>query len=542
MPKGIKVPKWASTSESLDLAFDWYSACCSGHHRCSLPASSKKGWLPARLIDIGKDADSVWKLVVTSDECCPARQELYMTLSYRWGLEPQEILLLSSNLRNFIQGLTAIHLPRTFRDFALVARRFGIRFVWIDTLCIMQDSDEDWNREAPLMRYVYANSACNIIATASDDPKGGPFRHRDPQSLSIGAVNFPSWSGRSSAYWVFDRTFWDRRIMRRPLHKRGWVFQERLLAPRVLYFTHDQIMWEYLTSAKCETFPNSMPYHVPLKHMNVLWELFDRQKSSDAMKHAATIAGKEVANIWNIIVRNYTYCVLTKASDKLPALAGIARLFQEITGDEYLVGLWRSTMLEQLDWRVHDPVKRTTQEYRAPSWSWASVDGPVRPYGDTLDMKTPLVLRDATAIGVKASGEISSAYLRLQGFLTMGTVKSCDMGHSSDYMLVLSIGTCVIEGQYLRDHLDIIPMQGQTMWVLPCKIHAEDDGEEMKNVLVCLVLEAVLCTTVPTFRRVGVFLPFDSSHQCSQALCLRLTPEGEMASDWKIESSEIVLI
>ena len=105
----------------------------------------------------------------------------YMTLSYRWGQNPT-LLLLGSNIDSFRAGRSIRDLPLTFREFFTVARRFSINYVWIDALCIIQDSEKDWEAEAPAMRDVYANSACNVAASASCNPEGGLFRTREPDS------------------------------------------------------------------------------------------------------------------------------------------------------------------------------------------------------------------------------------------------------------------------------------------------------------------------------------------------------------------------
>ena len=296
------MPEFTGAEEALDSAYNWYTLCQSVHHRCRLPAGSRKGWLPTRMIDIGPNNDSLWRLIETRNQSSSATESTYMTLSYRWGYKPQRLILLTSNMSDFVQGLPSQGLPQTFKDFALLARRFRVRYIWIDAFCIIQDSDEDWSREALLMRYVYANSTCNVAATASEDPDGGLFRHRDRRSLRIGVVEAPFMATRAGTHWIFDRTFWDRKILCGPLHKRGWVFQERLLAARVLYFTHDQIMWECLTDAKCEVFPKGVPYHLPLKHMNILWELVELQRAPNATSCGAVFARRELINIWNDIV------------------------------------------------------------------------------------------------------------------------------------------------------------------------------------------------------------------------------------------------
>ena len=106
----------------------------------------------------------------------------YDILSGRWGSDPT-IKLLCSNLHTFRQEQPIADLPKTFREAVVVARHFKIRYLWIDSLCIVQDSDEDWLRESAKMHEVYAHSACTISAAASTGPEGGLFRSRDAKDV-----------------------------------------------------------------------------------------------------------------------------------------------------------------------------------------------------------------------------------------------------------------------------------------------------------------------------------------------------------------------
>ncbi|VUC24478.1 unnamed protein product [Clonostachys rosea] len=542
----VRAPSTTGAEEALSLAYSWYLSCSSQHSQCLIPSSSKKGWLPTRLLDIGTQDTGIWKLIETGNKWSSSSETPpYLTLSYRWGTKPQRLLLRTTNIKDFVQGLSSRDLAMTFRDFETVARRFGIRYLWIDALCIIQDSEsgEDWRREAPLMRYVYANSACNIAATASEDPEGGLFRHRDPNDISTGIIKSQdSGSEQERDYWIFDKSFWNRKLFQGPLHRRGWVLQERLLAPRVLYFTKDELFWECLSDAKCESFPHGTPHHLPFKHLNILWGLLDAKMKVGSGGYKEEILGSDVTMMRNSIVKNYMRCLLTKESDRLPALAGIATLFHQATGDEYIAGLWKFRLLEQLDWRVYSPAKLASSEYRAPSWSWASVDGPARPIGEAPDTETPLEVVEAASSYNTLFGEVSSAHLKLRGFLMMGQVERHVQSERLTPQLQVRIGECSHNGEFFRDRLDVMPAEGHSVWVLPLKTHGEETEEGMTCALVCMVLEAVLCAASPTFRRVGMFLPLDTDHECGQEMCLGLNDDGTLAQDWDRSSWEFTLI
>jgi hypothetical protein len=175
------------------------------------------------LLDIGVEGDPKWKLVMSSG--LESSKTEYMTLSYRWDTNPK-ILLKSSTMDKFCHGQPISALPRTFQDFIVVARRFTVRYIWIDSLCIIQDSYDDWQRESVKMQLVYANACCSIAASASADSEEGLFRSRRPKFIRPGLVKKLSLSTFDyEDYYVYDDSYVQRQLFSGPIHKRGWVFQ-----------------------------------------------------------------------------------------------------------------------------------------------------------------------------------------------------------------------------------------------------------------------------------------------------------------------------
>ncbi|KAF4420111.1 HET-domain-containing [Fusarium acutatum] len=258
----------------------------------------------------------------------------YMTLSYRWA-KPPSIRLLSSHFEVFRKGALISQLPKTFREAITVARRFSIRYLWIDSMCIIQDSPEDWARESLQMHLVYANSACTISATASEGPDEGP------------------------------------------LTDRGWVFQERILSPRVLHFTKTQVVWECFEMNNSEMFPRWSPqltdavYTPGLKAIDAFFD--DGNHGTVWVKEEDKKMTVHIYQQWINLVKTYSKCSLTCPDDRLMAMAGIAEMFKKNSDDEYLAGLWRSRIVEGLNWVVLEPGPRPQNPERVPSWSWAAV-------------------------------------------------------------------------------------------------------------------------------------------------------------------------
>lgn len=471
------------------------------------------------MLYIGTASDTVWKVVTSQDIDTSQQDTIYITLSYRWGVKPQQLLLLSSNLQSLREGQPICDLPQTFKELIIVARQFGVWYVWIDALCIIQDSKEDWELEAPTMRQVYANAVCNIAATASDSPEGGLFRARIPRNLKPGLIHPSGLNGDEKSYYIWEKSVLERRIKHSPLHNRGWVFQERLLAPRVLYFANDQILWECMQTARCESFPNGIPYNSSLKSMDYILELTERAQDSlfksveaenPTERQPPEESGlfcsvhPEAAELWRSLVKQYTQCSLTVSHDRLPAFSGIARLFHEATGDDYYAGLWGGSLLLQLDWRVVNPAKRKVSSYRAPSWSWASVDGAVQLYGDMLGTRFLVSVID---INVRPTthdsfGSVSSGYMTITGLLARATIQHYDDQFDTYQILTKDDA---MEVQISPDTLDLDLSLGESIWYIPFKWYpVEFDTEREGMTVACLVVEPVLCTVAPLYRRLGI--------------------------------------
>ena len=440
-----------SSETTLDTAYEWFQSCCVTHSSCGQLASSFPNKLPTRLIDIGKNGSTSWILRnLSEDHISPISS--YVTLSYRWGTKPR-LRLLSSNLAQLRRGSQIDDLPQTFKDAITVARHFQIQYIWIDALCIIQDSIEDWEAEAPTMRYIYANSACNIAASASSDPEDGMFRLRDPECIRPRTITSSLFAETPRPHYIFEKGYWNREIFDGPLHNRGWVFQERFLASRVLYFGKRQVLWECFSEHKCEGFPQGIPAHWSDKSVEPLLNTLSETEPNKT-KNTSIF----VFNLWNDLIKQFSQCELTNPSDKMFAMAGLAKLFQDVTGDEYVAGWWKSHLLESLDWRVFEPRPLQGSGYRAPSWSWASVDSPVRPQGMSPGMEILITLVDIQVITRGSDGMVNilGATLTLRGagftavchYLDNGRrVLQTDRGSLSTWFYPDSLDTALSEGK-----------------------------------------------------------------------------------------------
>jgi hypothetical protein len=374
-------------------------------------------------MDIGISGDQ-WKLHFSSED--KPISPNYITLSYRWGSKPC-LKLIRSNMHQLRRGQPISQLPLTFRDAIFVARRFSIQYLWIDSICIVQDSAEDWEQEAGMMRDVYANSALSISAIASINPDSGLFRSREARDIQPGILKGRYDGLADQNYYILERNYRDRQLTDTQLNRRGWVLQERLLAPRVLHFTQKQIFWECFTDNKCEVFSLGLPYHWPLKDFSSLFSDSQRRYSLEDNSRMP----KDVFRRWQQIVEEYSQCELTIPNDKLPALSGIARLFQEATADTYLAGLWKSRLRESLTWAVRKPAaKMLSSQYRSPSWSWASIDGAVYAEVESNVSLISIIDANTTTTTIDTTGRVSAGYLVVEGVLLEAMYHQTDVkGH-----------------------------------------------------------------------------------------------------------------
>lgn len=167
---------YTGAPQSLDEAWSWLSYCLENHEKCRQANSTV---LPTRLIDITPfQQDSIVRLVET--ESLPLHcDKRYVALSYCWGASGA-CKLLGSNIGTFKKGLDISRLPLTIQNAIVVAQRLDLSYIWVDALCIIQDSRSDWEKEAVCMCDVYQGSYVSIAAKGGSSSEAGLFSLRDP--------------------------------------------------------------------------------------------------------------------------------------------------------------------------------------------------------------------------------------------------------------------------------------------------------------------------------------------------------------------------
>ncbi|KAK1985878.1 heterokaryon incompatibility protein [Colletotrichum cereale] len=378
----------------------WVDDCVNHHPECTRHHSSRD-FVPTRVLDVGApEDDAAWPpshVRVVDTRADPIRAP-YLTLSHCWG-DGAFVQLTKDNLAAFTTrgvpweddsdggGGRGICSNATFAQALRVVRQLGQRYVWIDSLCIIQGKGpegphvDDWDAEAPLMHKVYRNSFCNIAAADSRNHTEGLFRPRRPSGFApvhYAARAAPSRVFGDTVWRVLEHDHWDRGLLSRHLYTRGWVFQERLLSPRLLHFGAGQVFWDCAALSASEALPDGLPPALDAAATHRSW----RRQLQGAALSVASLAGStsdSLRGFWTDAVRAYTVCDLTYPSDRLKAVWGVAKLVRDALGEEYGAGLWTNGLHEQLAWRVagRGASGGGEREARFPSWSWASVKGAV---------------------------------------------------------------------------------------------------------------------------------------------------------------------
>jgi Heterokaryon incompatibility protein (HET) len=394
----------------------WIRECTEKHSDCQ---NEDETLLPSRVIDVGtSDGHEIPCLRPCSEE-----RGHYVTLSHCWGLS-NPTSTTTACYQDYLKGIPLASLPRTYRDAIAVTRGLGIRYLWIDSLCIIQDSSEDWEKECIKMPQIYQNSTVTIAGPAASGCESGFLDRQSQPAFSelplgggIGSVQVHS-GGRQYLNVVSVPE------LDSPLSKRAWILQERLLSRRVLYFGSRQMYWECLTNVRYEKL------HYPkVEHFLDRGEV-EKRSFGSARPKALWL------DYWYSIVTTYSAKNLTFSSDKLPALSGVAGKIQGLLGYCYVAGLWKEDLVRGLTWARSKMLDATPpssppielSEYRAPSWSWACQEGTIffvfrnmigteiLEEPDILDVKIQLRGRDPF-------GEIRSGHLRLHGKVRVETIR-----------------------------------------------------------------------------------------------------------------------
>ncbi|KAH0531253.1 hypothetical protein TsFJ059_000110 [Trichoderma semiorbis] len=397
-------PPWTESTEQpmsvVDIMVGWLDSCNENHASClSRPTTAP----PARLIDVGDD---------DTDPCLRTTNEtgdmgLYLALSYCWG-EKIPPKTLTTNVADHSRGICLANLPRTFRDAVRIARAMRVRYLWIDSLCIIQDSPQDLAAETSRMDQIFQGAHVVLAAVDGGDSHFG-LNIDDPVMSPEGAPTTTGFrprvkkDGPCRSLDSIQQGVW---------RTRGWTLQEEMLARRILYFTHPsdesagQVLWscahkiwfEDGTTKEVTKGPLPMERFPPT--VVTVYEGTYGPRERTAYERVVDVLNLRQSKLhyqaWYALVEEYSRRRLSYPGDKLRAVRGLAMIHGQVgeagssdfeDGEQtaaadpaYLYGLWRGDMTWGLSWTSDGEWRKpaaTEPPLRLPSWSWASVDGPV---------------------------------------------------------------------------------------------------------------------------------------------------------------------
>ncbi|KAK4185701.1 hypothetical protein QBC35DRAFT_503083 [Podospora australis] len=409
-----------STAACATVINYWINTCSSNHPECSMSVVHKSGLhVPRRLVDLGNSAtgDGLHSLPTTVSIFATNGQNLrYVAVSYRWPREESSWPKLThQTYLHYTAGFPTSLLPIPIRDACMAAKRLGIRYLWVDSMCIVHGPGGDFHLEAPKMASVYGNAFLSIAFTDNISLRkaaaasGGLFlsncnvedtKHEraytqdDPESIYTwleSSGNFPC----------------------RPegeLDIRGWAFQERLLSLRVLSITEKGIFWDCLRLSACDWRP-----------IGFMGDFSPRFRDTEERKLKFLLFGQPTQEhldpyrLWRRLLQQYTTRVFTNPEDRVIAIQGIIRQLDcVVKGDHIVFGLLGDNLqtLRSLIWFVEPKdekvvAMRENPAIIAPSWVWASVPAPIQyrlwhPWARSTDLNeeilTPCAVVDSMSI------------------------------------------------------------------------------------------------------------------------------------------------
>lgn len=333
-------------------------------------------------------------LVTENPEFCPKRVlfitnqgvtlledhkiEAWACLSYCWGSQEPRLELTTKALAGFKAGIPELSLPPLFIDAVTVCRWFGIEYLWIDALCIIQNDERDWRQQAAQMARIYAKSALTIAAEDALDPSTPMLRsvyHRPPWALVQESTD------RSISDLCVSDTYVRRRgcedLQKGRLQLRAWTLQEVELASFVVRFRSECIEWYTPKEHRY-----SHTFARPEEDSKISW------RSCNPL-HYSSIIGSHFGT-WFDVVSGYSHRFITRSSDRLPALAALAESWSKQwnpasadcgqTG-RYILGIWENSLPRGLLWQRSRDCMETRSVLRIespsthrPTWTWASLD------------------------------------------------------------------------------------------------------------------------------------------------------------------------
>jgi hypothetical protein len=378
----------------------WINQCDQEHEGCH---GERHPVLPTRILDLGEPGfTGNVKLVETN-----GHRGQYIALSHCWGAS-NSFLTTRDTIESRKNGFLPDQAPATFRDAIMLARCLQIRYLWIDSLCIIQGDKEDWNIEASRMGDVYRNSYLMVAAANAANDTQGFLKSRPTIQCSIKVV---APTGQAAKVYLRrqEHSSDDNHL---PLDSRGWTLQEAYLCRRQLRFTDKKIRWYCQSTQWDESDRDELGKEYQSGPGCSVEELFPGERFHDSIPYEQ----------WYRMIEDFATRKFTVQTDRLAALSGLATIVAARKKGRYCAGSWWEDIGYSICWKA-DIDSLRPDCYIAPSWSWASIIGPVTFPGNghiifypAPKMLNAVVFHDYQAIHQASNpyGEIEFAWLLLE--------------------------------------------------------------------------------------------------------------------------------
>jgi hypothetical protein len=343
------------------LAKRWFKECfhthihCRQHERTSIGAQPEV-FRPTRIIQINPVGNKITSCrLILGGELLNLGAG-YVTLSHCWG-DARILRLTGGNISELHHDIPLSSLPKTFLEAIQITMELGFNYLWIDSLCIVQDSRDDWRNEAASMGSVYRYSVLTIAATGARNSHQGLFLERSDETQVL--HERPS----------HDDTVEKIRAQRPPLNTRAWAVQEHCLSTRTLNFDVNEISWDCITGKATEI--NTRMFSANVKRSL-------KRRFIETMGYLTVISSRKYWDIewWNLL-ETYTACDLTVSTDRWPAIEGLATEVERKRNKALYHGLWIYCLVDELLWYTEEP-QQARLAHEEPSWSWLSLGAPIK--------------------------------------------------------------------------------------------------------------------------------------------------------------------
>ncbi|KAH6681307.1 heterokaryon incompatibility protein-domain-containing protein [Halenospora varia] len=416
----------SGSDRAFDRATKWLSYCLSHNEKCCSPSST---YIPRRLLYLGSGGKSHDPILFEPMEPVP-----YVCLSYCWGSDVEGVLKTTTEtLETHYHGIPLSSLPRTIYDAVIFCQGLKLQYLWVDSLCIVQDDRESWLVDSSQMSEIYSNALITLAieepASCKDGFLGKQLFGSEWQQRVVAHIG-PEAGGPGKAVFIQPSTSQSSDGTQRcSLNQRGWCLQESILSKRRLCFDGNEMTWECAHRKICECGHASW----------VTRSMEFAQLGYSLRPPTSKLRQSKPFELCRTVVEEYSNRHLTEEGDKLVAVSALAKLilenFKNSDGNPhtYLAGLWKEEFLYDITWSVvssedHKYRRRLTPQYRSPTWSWASLDGPIcwKFRESVLGWKyrpkllTDCKIDDVVSVSVLTSdptGPVSSAHARITGQL-----------------------------------------------------------------------------------------------------------------------------